>query len=272
MRSEKLIAPQPRDRQIDRQTDRPTDNEPFQWFLSNRLSINTFKSEGMLFSRKTIYFPIRPVLLNDTPIPYNYVFKFLGLLLDFKLTWKSHIKKIRSKLSSVCGVLFRIRKMITRSVAKIIYNSIAHPYINYCNVIWYSSNPSNLQCLSVIQKKIIRIITKCNRFSPTAPLFKQLNILTIPDINRLNTAVFVYKSVNNIIPSPITFIHRVNDRYPLRGQDTLEIPLHNSKQSELFVHVRGSRLWNSIPLEVRNKLTVNSFKFNLKKLYIETYN
>ena len=243
-----------------------------QWFVSNRLSINVIKSEAMLFSRRNIYFPLRPILLNDIPIPYNYVFKFLGLLFDFKLTWKYHINLVRSKLSSACGIIYRIRKMISRCVAKTIYNSIAHPYLNYCNIVWSSSNPTNLLSLITIQKRLIRLIMKCNRLVPSTPLFKQLRILKLTDLNRINSAIFVYKSINNIIPSPIDFNIRVNDRYDLRDQQLLEIPPHQSKQSELFIHVRGARIWNSISPEIKNKPSVISFKNNMKKLYFELYN
>ena len=55
------------------------------WFLANKLSLNTIKSESMIFTRKVLYYPLQPVILSGNPIPYNYFFKFLGLYLDTKL-------------------------------------------------------------------------------------------------------------------------------------------------------------------------------------------
>ena len=225
----------------------------------------------MLFTRKNLYFPLPPILLNATPIPYNFVFKFLGLLLDFKLTWKYHLHLIRTKLSSACGILYRLKNMVTREVAKSIYHGIAHPYINYCCIVWSSCYPTHLQSLVSIHKRLIRIITKSNRWTHAAPLFKQLKILNLLDVIKVNTALFVYKSVHNLIPSPINFEFRIINRYNLRNQSNLIIPVHNSRQTELFVHVRGSRLWNSLPIELRNRPSVCSFKFHLKKMYLESY-
>ena len=241
------------------------------WFLTNKLAINILKTEAMLFTRKILYFPLPPILLDATPIPYNYVFKFLGLFIDFKLIWKHHLHFIRSKLSSACGILYRVKNMDTREIAKYIYFDIAHPYINYWCVVWSSCYPSRLQSLVYIQKRLIRLVAKNNRWSHAAPLFKQLKILNLLDVIKLNTALFVFKSIRNIIPSPINFEFRLVNRYNLRNQNNLIIPAHNSRQTELFVHVRGSRLWNNLPIDIRNRPSVSSFKFNLKKMYLETY-
>ena len=241
------------------------------WFLANRLAINVIKTEAMLFSRRLIYFPLQPIIVNSCPIPYNFIFKFLGVLLDFKLNWKAHICSISSKLSSACGILFRTRNMITRNIAKTIYYGIAHPYLTYCNIVWGSCYPSNLQRLVTIQKKLIRLIIRCNRRTPTTLLFKQLKILKLRDITNLSTSIFVFKAVNYLIDSPITFLNRNDVRYNLRNQHNIDIPVHRSRQAELFIHVRGARLWNGIPLAIRNRLNVYSFKHHLKMHYLNLY-
>ena len=45
-----------------------------QWFLANKLAINLIKTEAMVLSRRTIYFPLPPVLLGNDPISYTHVF------------------------------------------------------------------------------------------------------------------------------------------------------------------------------------------------------
>ena len=165
-----------------------------EWFLANRLSVNVLKSESMVFCRRVIYFPLSPVLLNANPIPMSYVVKFLGLMIDFKLNFKSHIHKIQNSLSKACGILYQIRKRIPLQAAKLIYMAIALPYLNYCNTVWSSCSPSNLQRLITTQKKLIRLIAKSRRLDHTTPLFHQLNLLKLLDLNQLNTLLFVFKS------------------------------------------------------------------------------
>ena len=242
------------------------------WFLANKLSVNLIKSEAMVFSRKHIYYPLPPVVLNDTPLAYNYSFKYLGLYLDHKLNWRFHLDKIQAKLSSACGVLYLIRNKLTRSVSRMIYLSLAYPYLNYCNTLWSSCSPSLLQSLFVSQKKLIRLILKKNRFENSSPLFKQLNLLKLNEINSVCTALFVFKAVNNLIKSPITYTFRHLQRYNLRRMDnTIEVPFVRSGQSQRFLHVRGANLWNLIPASIRSCQTINNFKFKIKRYFLSSY-
>ena len=242
------------------------------WFLANRLSLNLVKSEAMVFSRKTIYFPLPPVKILENPIPFNFSVKFLGVLLDFKLNWKSHLQHIRNKLSRACGILYQIRNKITLKISIIIYNTLALPYINYCNIVWASCSSSHLQPLISIQKKIVRIISKSRRLEHSTPIFKQLKLLKLADINFLNAATFVYKSINRSICSPIHFSERTVRQYNLRQTEPLNVPFSRSSQSKRFIHIRGATIWNSLPLHVRSARTIVSFKKKIKYNFINSYN
>ena len=39
--------------------------------------------------------------------------KFLGVLIDYRLNWKSHIQYITNKISKTCGILYQIRETLT---------------------------------------------------------------------------------------------------------------------------------------------------------------
>ena len=225
----------------------------------------------MVFTRRIIYFPLLPVIIQNKSISFSTTFKFLGVVLDFKLNWKAHIQRIQSKLSSACGIMYRLRNKVPRSVARLLYFSIAYAYLNYCNSIWSSCSTSVIQQLFVTQKKLIRFMMKKRRLEPSTPLFKRLRILKLPEIIKLNTAIFVFKSVNNLIPSPINYEFRVQRHYNLRRGTQLNIPFARSKQTQRFLHIRGAHLWNELPQELRENRTLISFKLNLKKYFLLSY-
>ena len=209
--------------------------------------------------------------MNDTALPYNFTFKFLGLFIDYKLNWKHHISVIKSKLSSACGILYHIRNKIPPSIARLIYYNIAHPHLIYCNIVWSSTYPTNMRCLQVAQKKIVRVIMKKNRAYHSSPLFKTLHILKFPDLCNYNTLLFVYKSLHNLIHSTIHYERRNVAAYNIRNPTELYIPVYNSQQSTMFVTARGASLWNQLQEEIRNSNTVYSFKYKLKMKFINTY-
>ena len=137
--------------------------------------------------------------LNDVSISFNYTFKLLGIIIDFKLTWKPHIQAVQKKISSACGILFNLRNKINIDVANAIYYAIAFPYIHYCNIIWGGSYQTFIGKLFITQKKLVRCILRKGRDTPSNPLFKQLNILKLEDVIKVSSASFVYKSINNLI-------------------------------------------------------------------------
>jgi len=54
---------------------------------------------------------------------YYYNLKYLGVLLDNKLRWKPHVKKVKTQLSTACGVLSKLKHCTTQSVLKVVCNS-----------------------------------------------------------------------------------------------------------------------------------------------------
>jgi hypothetical protein len=73
------------------------------WLRKWRIAINV-KSMAMLFTRRHIQNP-RPVALFDEPIVCVDTACYLGVTLDKRLTWSSHIDQVRKKASQRLGVL-----------------------------------------------------------------------------------------------------------------------------------------------------------------------
>ena len=82
----------------------------------------------------------------------------------------------------------------------------------------------------------------------------------------------MYKVINNLIPSPITFEARVFGPYNLRRAEPLAVPFVRSSQSQRFLHVRGANLWNELPPEIKASRTLFTFKRKLKEYYLHQYN
>ena len=71
--------------------------------------------------------------------------KFLGVLLDDKLTWKPHINLVRNKMSKAIGILSSTRHLLTEYAALTIYHSLNHSHLSYCAGIWATNYISYLQ-------------------------------------------------------------------------------------------------------------------------------
>ena len=70
--------------------------------------------------------------------------KFLGIVIDQHLTWKSHIEFIASKIPSAIGIRCRILFFIYQPLLKMLYNSLIYLYLCYGNVVWANNYSTRL--------------------------------------------------------------------------------------------------------------------------------
>ena len=78
----------------------------YEWLCANRLSLNVSKTEFLVFRPPKKSLPNRIVLtLNRTKIYESTKIKYLGLILDARLSWKEHTNELAKKLSRSVGML-----------------------------------------------------------------------------------------------------------------------------------------------------------------------
>ena len=152
-----------------------------------------------------------------------------------------------------------------------LYFTLCYPHFTYGNVLWASASNSNQKVLTLLQKRLVRIIAKRGWIEHTNPLFIQFNMLKLSDINNLIAATFVFNTVNEVINSPISFTFRDLAPYNLRNNYQLVIPRNLSNQSKSFIQTRGVQVWNNLPVAIKNSTTCTSFKNKIKTYFIQLY-
>jgi len=209
-------------------------NNVCNWFKSNKLSLNVGKTNFIHFTAKKKNNSSNVnINIDNTPIhPVNST-KFLGVIIDNKLSWKDHINKITVQVSRNIGVLKRLRYALPSNILFSLYNTLILPYISYSNIAWAntihtlnhdhcpwsSTNTTKIDKLFKLQKKAIRICTKSDYSSHTKQLFHKLNTLNIFDLNKLQTAVLMYRFVNKKSPKLICwFLHQKQRHSHLQHQ------------------------------------------------------
>ena len=99
------------------------------WVNANGLLINLKKTIYMLFSRENVpNFP--PVIINNVNIERVKTAKFLGVILNEKLSWTAHINALKSKMSRYVGIMYRIKSFIPLKVRIQIYHSFVQSHLN----------------------------------------------------------------------------------------------------------------------------------------------
>jgi hypothetical protein len=168
--------------------------------------------------------------------------KFLGVIIDDKLSWKPHILSLNKKLSSICGRIYRIKKILPESLYKQIYHSLFESHLGYSISVWGGTPKevvnNQLKPLFITQKKCIRILfgdcesysdkfRTCARARPiesqllgsefymkesTKPLFTEHELLTVENLYRYRSLMELFKIIKTRIPFSLYSSFSLSDR------------------------------------------------------------
>ena len=85
------------------------------WLCANKLTINTDKTTVISFNKNRSASNIDIELL-ETVYKSEPSCKYLGVVLDSKLSFFHHIQKIKTKLGRHCGVISKMRHYVPKSI------------------------------------------------------------------------------------------------------------------------------------------------------------
>ena len=166
----------------------------------------------------------------------------------------------------------KVRHYLSLKTLQTIYGiPVLDPYLTYCNIIWTSTYPTRLKPLFRVQKKIVRIMTFAKYNKESRPLFLQLKLLNIYQLNTYFTALFMYSYFNNNLPNYFTNYFTLNKEmhgHNTRSASNIYINYRRTNYGKFSLKIRGAQIWNELPKELRMSQSYNSFK-KLTRDYIQ---
>ena len=198
----------------------------FEWLCANRLSLNVSKTEFIIFRPPSKPLNERIVLrLNQTNIFESTKIKYLGVILDSRLTWKHHITELCKKLSRAVGLLYKMKNFSTKFVLRSLYFSIFHSHLTYGLPVWGNAAEFYLAKIKALQKRAIRAINFSDFIAPTEPLFKKSGILRLSDQRHVHTCALLWDLDKGQLPPSLSSyftksntVHEHNTRYADTGK------------------------------------------------------
>ena len=99
----------------------------------------------MLFSKhKNTQLPKLNLKINNSNIQSTSEFNFLGLHINTKLNWDTHVNVIGNKISRVIGIIKKLQLIFPKEILLSIYNALILPHINYCLLSWGSGSVAKI--------------------------------------------------------------------------------------------------------------------------------
>ena len=129
--------------------------------------------------------------------------KYLGVLIDYKLSWNNHIDTILLKISRTVGLLSKLRHFVPFSTLISIYHSLIAPYLRYGLIAWGQASKSQLNKLLVLQKRALRFIHFAKPRDHAIPLYINTKILPNNFLYYQLLAETMSDVRNNLVPTNI---------------------------------------------------------------------
>ena len=230
--------------------------------------------------------------IMDVPIKRVKSTRFLGVIIDDKLSWQPHIEYLTQKLNCQAGALNRIKDNVPQMYHKDLYYTLFESHLSYCISVWGGVASHKLDPLFTAQKRCIRIMfgdretymakyetcARCRPFGKqtlgqtfyckehTRPLFKKHDIMTIHNIYSYQCFIQLLKILKFRLPISLFSVFQLSQR-----KETLIL---TQKPSSNFIH-KSSILWNYLRVKLGIldfTVNVNSIKTKLKSLILSNQN
>ena len=161
----------------------------------------------------------------------------------------------------------RIRHLLPLSAATALANSLVSSKLDYCNSLYNGISQANLNKIQRIQNTLARVVTNTSKFEHITPILKKLHWLPIKQRIDYELCLLTYKTLQ--IQQPTYLYNSLSfpsHALSTRSSDSsvLSIPYVRTSLGKRAFSVVAPRLWNSLPPDTRNSLSLSTFRSKLK--------
>ena len=165
------------------------------WLNYNKLSLNIEKTVQVNVTKRSA--STDSLLLDGIAIKVETSCKYLGVYVDNKLSFLTHINYFRERLRKQCSVIYRLRHNVPRSFLIRHYTANIKSIIQYGILVYGCTSFSNLSPIFSLQKKIFRLMFFRKNLDSIQDVFLEYKILTVHELHIYELLKFVLRSCSN---------------------------------------------------------------------------
>ena len=229
------------------------------WSDENNMTFNNNKFQMISYSQSGTHTPsVYTYHSKDgVEIEEETEIKDLGVLMNKDMTFSSQIQKAVTKAKQKSGWILRTFRCRDRDAIMTLYKSLVLPHLEYCSVLVSPHQITEIQLLESVQRSMTARITAYKDYN----YYERLKILKLYSIQRRReryTVIYVWKIIEGLCPNlpkhPIeTYDHIRKGRMCKIPPINTKCPIRIRTIKENTLPVRGLRLYNSLPKELREK-------------------
>lgn len=218
------------------------------WFLSNKLSLNTSKTVNITFS-------LRQIANENNPTET----KFLGIYLDPTLKFENQVDHMAARLSKNIFLLKNLSKILPQNILLQAFHAIFQSLSCYGILAWGHS--CHTERIFALQRRALRIIANKNYRDDVRNVYIELRVLTIPCRFIYESLIYAHKNIS-------TFNLNSNfHQYLTRERGDIRLDYFRLGKTRLATNYYSPLFYNKLPNHYKI-LNLNSYKAKVKNLLI----
>jgi hypothetical protein len=246
------------------------------WLNINKLSLNLKKTHYMVFRKPRCKISLTSdLIIGGMKIDMATETKFLGVKVDQHLTFESHIRYMKQKISRGIGILYKAKRLVNETTLLTLYHAFLYPYFTYCITVWGNTYNSVLDSLVKLQKHAVRIVIGAKKYSHTAPIFNKLGLLDLHRLYLYSVQLFVYKYHHELLPCIFTDYFTINSsvhEHNTRQRNKFHVPITRSAFRARSLRWTAVKLHNYFFDHIDLNVSYATYKSHLRKHILSTDN
>uniref|UniRef100_A0A8K9VAJ4 Reverse transcriptase domain-containing protein n=1 Tax=Oncorhynchus mykiss TaxID=8022 RepID=A0A8K9VAJ4_ONCMY len=240
--------------------------------IGRQLLLNTSKTKCMLFNR-SLPAPTRLsniTTLDGSDLEYVDNYKYLGVWLDCKLSFQTHIKHLQSKVKSRIGFLFRNKASFTHAAKHTLVKLTILPILDFGDVIYKIASNTLLNKLDAVYHSAICFVTKAPYTTHHCDLYALVGWPSLHTRRQTHWLHVIYKTLLGKVPPYLSSLVTIasptcstrSSRYI-----SLVTPKTNSFFGRLSFQFSAANDWNELQksLKLETLISLTSFKHQLSE-------
>ena len=142
-----------------------------EWMISDNLIVNASETVALPLSIDRNPNPDITLVLEGQTSNLTTSARYLGIIIDDHLSFKSHINHLENKISRSVGVIAKLSYYLPYNTSITLYYTLIQSHLLYALPlpVWASTYKTYLLKLKKLQNKSLRIISKCPIRSSITP-------------------------------------------------------------------------------------------------------
>ena len=236
----------------------------YDWCCDNQLTPHPGKSEFMILSRSNFTGPLQAIKLGKACLKQVEKARCLGVEIDDKLKWKSHVNGLIKSYAQKLNLLKSLHFLPTQARTDFCYKVIL-PSVTYGLTIWGSCGSTLFGELERIHVRAAKVIYGLNWQMPTE-VYAKTKWRTLEAIYTDRLLALAHKGYYCHLPKPLQhFLEKYSSKYNLRRKRIVLLPKPKTDYLKKSIFYQVGLLWNSLNNDTRAIDNLNRFKSELRK-------